>query len=109
MTVHARHLYRVSHLLIVIDLVWVDFDLGAPPSCPASQPLLPNSHQPRQNWADSATLKIQVNQVHEQVHKQMGHPELHPDTLKFVSDTRKFVKCIVRISKSILPAKTATN
>ena len=104
MTVHARHLYRVSHLLI--DLVWVDFDLGAPPSCPASQPLLPNSHQPRQNWADSATLKIQVNQVHEQVHEQMGHPELH---LKFVSDTEKFVKGIVRFSKLILSAKTATN
>ena len=59
MTVHARHLYRVSHLLI--DLVWVDFDLGAPPSCPSAQPLLPNSHQPRHNLADSGTLKIKVN------------------------------------------------
>ena len=29
-----------------------------PPSCPAAQPLLPNSNQPRQNWADSGTPKI---------------------------------------------------
>ena len=40
----------------------VDFDLGVPPSCPAAQlaaqPLLPYSHQTRQN---SGTLKIQVN------------------------------------------------
>ena len=46
-------LYRVSHL--PVDLGWVDFDLGVPPSCPAGQPLLPNSHQPRQNVADSGT------------------------------------------------------
>ena len=26
-----------------------------------AQPLLPNFHQPRQDWADSGTLKIQVN------------------------------------------------
>ena len=37
---------RVSHLLV--DLGWVDFDLGVPPSWPAAQPLLPNSHQARQ-------------------------------------------------------------
>ena len=48
--------YRVSLLLVCLG--WVDFDLGVPPSCPAAQPLLPNSHQPRQNWADSGTLKI---------------------------------------------------
>ena len=40
---------------------WVDFDLGVPPACPAAQPLLPNSNQPRQNWADSGTPKIKVN------------------------------------------------
>ena len=51
--------YRVSHLLV--DLGLVDFDLGVPPSYPAAQPFLPNSHQPRQNGADSGTLKIQVN------------------------------------------------
>ena len=53
-------LYRVSHLL-VIDLGLVDFDLSVPPFCPAAKPLLPNSHQPRQSWADSGTIKIQVN------------------------------------------------
>ena len=51
--------YRVSHVLV--DQGWVDFDLGVPPFCPAPQTHLPNSHQPRQNWADSGTLKIQVN------------------------------------------------
>ena len=35
-------LYMVSHLLV--DLDWVDLDLGIPPSCPAAQPLLSNSH-----------------------------------------------------------------
>ena len=58
-TVANQQVYRVPHLLV--DLGWVDFDLGVPPSCPLAQPLLPNSNQPRQNWADSGTLKIQVN------------------------------------------------
>ena len=53
--------YRVSHVLL--DLGWVDFYFRVPPSCPTVQPLLPNSHQPRQNQADSGTLKIQVNQT----------------------------------------------
>ena len=52
------HQYRVIHL--VVDLGLVDFDLSVPPSCPTAQPLLPNSHQPRQNWADSGTLKTKV-------------------------------------------------
>ena len=51
--------YRMSHLLVNLGLL--DFDLGVPQSCPAAQPLLPNSHQPRQNRADSAALKIQIN------------------------------------------------
>ena len=42
------------------------------PTCLAGQPLLPNSHQPRQNLADSGTPKIQVNPT--QGDKQMGHP-----------------------------------
>ena len=46
----------MSHLLV--DLGWVAFDLGFHH---LAQPLLPNSHQPRQNWADRGTLKIQVN------------------------------------------------
>ena len=43
-------MYRVFHLLR--DQGWVDFDLGVPPSCPAAQLLLPNSHEPKRNWAD---------------------------------------------------------
>ena len=50
--------YRLSHLFV--DLGWVDFDLGVPLSCPGAQPLLLHTHQPRQNWADSGTLRIQV-------------------------------------------------
>ena len=43
--------YRVIHMLV--DLGLVDFDLGVPPSCPAAQPLLLNSHQPKLKWAES--------------------------------------------------------
>ena len=32
--------------------VGVEFDLDVRPSCPVPQPLLPNSDQPKQNWAD---------------------------------------------------------
>ena len=28
---------------MLVDLGWVDFEVGVPPSCPAVQPLLPNS------------------------------------------------------------------
>ena len=62
--------YRVFHLLM--HLGWVDFDLGVPPSCPAAQPLLPRSHQPRQNCADSGTLKIKVNPS--QGNEQLAYP-----------------------------------
>ena len=51
--------YRVSHLLM--DLGWVDFDLGVPLTCPATQPLLPNSHHPKPNRADSGRPKIKFN------------------------------------------------
>ena len=37
------------------------FDLGVPPFCPTAQPIRPNSHLPKQNWADSGTCKIKVN------------------------------------------------
>ena len=30
-------------------------------SCPSTQPLLPNSHQSKQNWADSETLQFKIN------------------------------------------------
>ena len=50
--------YRVIHL--VVDLGWLtliwEFHHLA-------HPLLPSAHQPRQNWADSGTCKIQVNQT----------------------------------------------
>ena len=49
-----------------VGLTW---NLRVPLSC---QPLLPNSHQSRQNQADSGTLKFQVNPT--QVHDQMRHP-----------------------------------
>ena len=64
----SKNMYRVSHL--VIDLGWVDFDMSFPPFCSAAKPLLPNSHQPRQNWADSGTITIEVNQNH--VYDKMG-------------------------------------
>ena len=33
--------YRVSHLLV--DLGWVDFDLGVPPTCPAASAKSPSA------------------------------------------------------------------
>ena len=69
--------YRVIHRLPELGLV--DCDLGVPPSYPAAQPLLPYSHGPRQNWANSATLRIKVNPVHE----QMQHPVFSLDLLAF--------------------------
>ena len=62
--------YRVN--LVVVDLGWVDFDLDVPPFCLAAQPILPNSHLPKQNWAENGTLKIKVNLT--QVSDQMKHP-----------------------------------
>ena len=59
MWINFPPLYRASHVLE--ELGWVDFDFCVPPSCPAAQPLLPNSHQPKQSRADSGTLEIQVN------------------------------------------------
>ena len=55
----VQDIYWVSYLLV--DLGWVDFDLGVSPSSPAAQTLLQNSHQPMQNRADSGTLKVEVN------------------------------------------------
>ena len=52
---------RAFHVLV--DLGWIDFDFFVPPSCPATQPLLPKSHQPKQSLADSGTLEIQVNKT----------------------------------------------
>ena len=43
-----------------------------PPSCPGAQPVLPISHQPRQNQAEGGTAKIKVNPT--QVRQEMCHP-----------------------------------
>ena len=46
---------------MLVDLDWVDFDLGVPvpPYCPAVQPLLPNPHPHWQKWVGSEKLQIQ--------------------------------------------------
>ena len=64
--------YRVwvTHLLqtwVGVTLIW-----DVPPSCPAAQPALPVSHQPRQNQAEGGTAKIIVNPT--QVRQEMGRP-----------------------------------
>ena len=48
-----RPQYRVT--LVVVTLGWVDLDFDDPSSCPAAQPVLPNSHMHEQNRADSRT------------------------------------------------------
>ena len=39
----------------------VDLDLGVPPSCTTTQPVLPTSYQPKQSQAEGGTAKIKVN------------------------------------------------
>ena len=56
-----------------LTLIWVYPHLA--------QPLLPNSNQPRQNWADSGSPKIQVNPT--QVLGQMNHPVHHGSGWQF--------------------------
>ena len=67
---------------------------------PAAQPLLPNSNQPRQNWADSGTPKIQVNPT--QVLGQMNHPFLV--NLRFCHDheTQSPIKSRLRFRNLVL-------
>ena len=72
----------MTHLLA--KLGWVDFVWDVSPSFPAAQQLLPNSHQPRQNRADSGTAKIQVNPT--QVLQEMGHPVEQWDNSNVVFD-----------------------
>ena len=45
---------------------------NVPPFGPAAQPLLPISHQPKQNQAEGGTNKIEVNPT--QLSDQMDHP-----------------------------------
>ena len=74
----------------VVDLGWVDFDFGVPYSCPFVQPLRPNSHKPRQNWADSRTPKIKVNPSN--VHQLMEHP-----VVRLVGHVDLVVLCLLGI------------
>ena len=57
-----------------LTLIW-----GVPPSCPAAQPVLPISHQPRQNQAEGGTAKNKVNPT--EVRQEMDHPVLYKGTL----------------------------
>ena len=43
-----------------------------PLSCPSAQPVLPTSHQPKQNQAEGETAKIKVNPT--QLSEQMDIP-----------------------------------
>ena len=65
--------YRVGHLVVL----WVGLTLicYVPPSCPAAQPVLPISHQPKQNQAEGGTAEIKLNPT--QLSKQMDHPVIN--------------------------------
>ena len=52
-------IYKEGHL--VADLGWDELILIAPPPCPVAMPILPDSHLPQQNLADSATGKTKVH------------------------------------------------
>jgi len=69
----SQHMYRVTHLLA--NLGWVDLDLGCYTLCPTAQPLLPNSHQPKQNRAEGGKAKIKINLT--QVRQEMCHPVVY--------------------------------
>ena len=57
-----------------------------------AQPLLPNSHQPKQNWADSVTPTIHVNPT--QISEQMNHPVVH--TYYFQQNTCMYYEVYIR-------------
>ena len=46
--------------------------MDVPPSCPPVQPVLPISHQPKQNQAEGVTAKIKVNPT--EVRQEMDLP-----------------------------------
>ena len=71
----ASKIYRVNHPLA--DLGWVDFGMFHP-SCPTAQPILPNSHLPKQNGTESGTTKIR--DIPTQVREVMVHP-VRADTM----------------------------
>ena len=67
---NARYTGPVAHHVSVLS--WVDFDSMFHSSCPTDLPILPISHQPKQNQADSGTAKIKVNPT--QARDVIGHP-----------------------------------
>ena len=58
--------------LLQVFLSGIDFYLDIPPHCLAAQPILPNSHLHKQNWAENGTYKIELNPT--QLSKQTLHP-----------------------------------
>ena len=70
--------HGVSHLLV--HLGWVDFDLNVPSFFPAAYPLLPNSHQPKLNQADSGVSKSKLTQSRCTSCRGVLIPALDPDS-----------------------------
>ena len=66
------HIYREGHLVVYLSWVDIELDCSTNLICQAAQPLLPNSHQTKQNWAGGGTTKIKVNPT--RVLEQMTHP-----------------------------------
>ena len=56
--------HRVSHLLV--DLGWIDFDLGVPPSCLAASAKFPLAHAEPGRQVNTQN-QSQPNPVHEQM------------------------------------------
>ena len=57
-----------------LTLIWMFHS-----ACPSALPSLPISHQPKQNWTDGGTAKIEVNPT--QVRDLLGHPVLVVQTI----------------------------
>ena len=62
----------VSHLLV--DMSWVDFDLGVPPSCPVVQALLPI---PVRSDRIGQTVELSKTSQPNTVHEQMEIPVIY--------------------------------
>ena len=78
--------------LVVAYLGWVDFDLDVPLFCLATQPVLPNSHWPKQNWTDGGTSKFMSTQP--------GYVNRHPGIrVQRRMIMQKFLSFLIRQSK----------
>ena len=64
-------MYRVNWCMVV-DLFCYDFVLDVLLFCPAQQPILSNSHLPKQNRAGGKMTRIKFNTT--QDHNQQVHP-----------------------------------